>query len=171
MTSSPMLDRLTSDEQREKDKRNERRARYSQVAITITLILLLAAWVFGLAKSWLYPSETVTEIQISNVRAMGAVIVCPGDSISASYSFHGDGVGNLLADRTVDDATTGETVVFGKASRIIYDKVADKPVKESLIVPDLPPGQYLFKVSVSSSSRSTAFDSGEFTFTVRADCK
>lgn len=165
-SSSPMLDRLTSDEQRAKDAKAEKTARQTQRVLTYVLVALIA---WGLGR-WIYsliwPSEIVTEISISKAVIVGESEVCPGDTLHVAYEFSGDGVGAVELDATT--STISETVAYSERKRDIYNREALKVVHDEWIVTELPPGEYQRNVAVSSTNRSTAFDNASVIFTVRA---
>lgn len=171
MGSSPMLDRLTSDDNREKAKRDERRARYQQSAISIILGLLILAYAIGFIRSWLYPTVTITKVTISGTHALSPTSACPGDLLTVGFDFSGDGAATLIVDATTTDATTGQTLIYSTPKKLIYDGKGSKPVIDQWLIPDLGPGTYRRLLAVSSNARSTAIDQSAVDFSVRGDCK
>lgn len=165
-----MLDRLTSPENLSAARRNERRAWYMQIAITIILILALAAWGIGLIRTWIYPTVAITKVTIADAQALSPTVVCPGDTLTVNFTFSGDEAATLVVDATTTDATSGRTVAYSTPHRLIYDGVGAKPVLDEWVVTELPPGKYLRNVAVSSGSKATAFASDSVAIEIGADC-
>lgn len=178
--SSGTLNRLTSAEQLNKIDRDERRARFNQIVIVLTLILLVAAWVFGILQGLRQPK--INELVISNVQTIGPTALCPGDGLLFEFDYSVQGEGKLDFDTTAWFVDPPKRIVFTKTEPFLMSGNVQERVRYLWIVPfqyvdlatqqpsPLPAGAYNLNFGLTSPSRSAVSEVEIVSFSIRADC-
>lgn len=180
MTSSATLEHLTSDEQIKKNLRDEQRARFSRALSIITIVILVAFWLWANYKTSMLP--VVNTVSISDARITGETSLCPGDPLAYAYHFHATGSGVLIRDRVLWRVTPPpKTLIFSVSRRFILSDAVDQQLTEAWHLPEtyldpetdldapLPPGDYKLIFAISSPSRSTVVSIADVDFTVKAE--
>ena len=102
---------------------------------------------------------------------MGRTDLCPDDSLTYALTLSVEGDAVLETDSSVWDFEPPHTVVFSQDySRAIVRGPVTFTTQRSWIVPDLLPGEYERRISVSTSSRSTTPTIVSIPFSIREDC-
>lgn len=175
--SNGTLDRLMSDEQREKDAREERHARQNGLIIRATLVLLAALWIIGIIRD-----VTGAYVRIASIEAVGTTELCPGDELVYRYEYSAKGQGTLVVDATVWRTDPPQTIVFSDWRRFVLIGYRQETVTERWPVPhayvDLatgqaklpPPGNYERQFSITSANERDVGDTGLVSFSIRSNC-
>lgn len=179
--TSTTLDHLLSDEQLLKNKRDENSARLQKTISIVTLIALVAMWIWANYKTSQLP--VVNTISVQDAHIVGNHVVCPGDVIHYAYLFHAEGTGVLVRDRVLWRVTPPpKTMVFSASRRFILAEAIDQKLTEAWHIPEsylnpetdleepLPAGDYRLIFAISSPSRSTVIAIESVDLIVRGDC-
>lgn len=181
MSNSEALNQLLSPEQRKQDEKDERRARFIQVALVLILLIIVGTWVWGIV--WSIRQPAISSVEISNMQVVGQKALCPGDILQIEYDFHADGAGLLDFDATAwRIAKPPKTIVFSDSRRFVLADTIDQREVEAWEVPEtfvdpataqdtpLLPGEYVRHIAISSPNRGSVFALGSVAFVVKDSC-
>jgi hypothetical protein len=122
----------------------------------------------------------VKEVDIVNLKTVGDTTLCPGEKLVFTYDLKIRGAGVLVRDLTVWRTDPPKTIIYSSERRFILNSAVEQKLKEAWLVPktfinydtaeveDLPPGNYVRLMSISSPTLSTVIDTDEVAFTVES---
>ncbi len=165
------------------ETRIERRLNFTQrILIVLMVTVVVVPFLFTWWVSRQYPA--VSTVQLNDLVILNDGPLCPGDVLRYTFDLNALGSGLLIRDRTLwQVAPMPKTVIFSDARRFILSEAIDQKLTEAWHVPlryvnpatdeldTLPPGEYKFRLAVSSPSRSTVTDNQEASFSIRPNCE
>ena len=181
MANGDVLQRITSPEQRERDDKEERRARVMQWLIVAIFLIIVGTWIWGVVYT--YQQPRIRNMQISNARVEGASAICPGDRLTVAYNFHAEGSGLLEVDSSLwSISPPPRTIIYSASRRFVMAETIDQQILEAWAVPQsytdfatgdqtpLAPGSYRRDLAISAPRTGSEIATASFQFEIREDC-
>ncbi len=121
-------------------------------------------------------------VRVSNLRAVGSTVLCPGDKLEVMYTLRASGAGVLVRDWTTWSIDPPSTKIFSTAERFIVEEKLEQHIKHAWSVPGqylnaetdemepMPAGKYRRILAVSSPSRSSAMSKAGVDFEILPGC-